>query len=139
MYIYIFVPSAKGVNTMSAKAWYKRMQRNKKKDRGHSAAQKKRAHRAGYMPEHVDRFGIRDEENRISEREYTYLQPINGIYSKWLSTNKIAGTIYYPFKDMIDLDKETEGRKILRLIVTNDKGYYPEITETYYIRSEDGQ
>ena len=90
MYIYIFIPSAKGVNTMSAKAWYKKMQKNKKQDKKHTLAQKKRAYKAGYMPEHVDRFGISDERNRISEREYTYLQPINGIYSKWLSSNEIA-------------------------------------------------
>ncbi len=139
MYIYIFIPSAKGVNTMSAKAWYKKMQRNNKKDRDHSPAQKKRAHKAGYMPEHVDRFGLSNEENRISEREYTYLQPINGIYSKWLATNEIAKTIYYPFADMIDFDVDTEGRNLLRLIVTNDKGYYPEITETYFIHEDNGR
>ena len=139
MYIYIFIPSAKGVNTMSAKAWYKKMQKNKKQDKKHTLTQKKRAYKAGYMPEHVDRFGISDERNSISEREYTYLQPINGIYSKWLSSNEIAKTIYYPFTDMIDIEADTEGKKLLRLIVTNDKGYYPEITETYYICKEDGR
>ena len=139
MYIYIFIPSTRGVNTLSSKAWYKKMQRNKKQDKNHSLAQKKRAYRAGYMPEHVDLFGIKDEKNRVSEREYHYLQPLNGIYSKWLMTNEIAKTIYYPFADMIDLEADTDGKKLLRLLIVNDKGYYPEITETYYIRREDGQ
>ena len=139
MYIYIFIPSTRGVNTLSAKAWYKKMQRNKKKDKAHSLPQKKRAYRAGYMPEHAEKFGIADSENRISERDYFYLQPLNGIYSKWLTTNEIAKTIYYPFEEMIDLDADTEGKKLLRLLIINDKGYYPEITEAYYYWKENGK
>lgn len=133
MYMYIFLPSSRGVNTMSAKKWFRKMQRNRAEDSRHSLAQKKAAYRAGYMPDYIDRFG----EGRISEKDYIYLQPINGIYSKWLAEKEIAAEVYYPFSEHIDITADCEGKQILRLVVVNDSGYYPEITEAYYIQAGD--
>lgn len=134
MYIYIFIPSSRGVNTLSAKEWYRKMRKNTRKDGSHTKAQKRRAHKAGYMPDFVEEYGLGKGENRVSEREYLYLQPINGIYRKWIDRNDIACKVFHPFADCIDIErKKADGEGLLRLMVINDRGYYPEISEAYFV------
>lgn len=137
MYIYIFGPSSRGVNTLSAKEWFVKMHKNNRKDSNHSKLEKRRAHRAGYMPDFVDKYGWDYEGHRVSEREYLYLQPINGLYRKWIESNEVAEEIFRPFSHIINTRAEVKpDSRRLRIIVVNDAGYYPEITEAYFPAEE---
>ena len=55
------------------------------------------------MPEQVAKLGINDEnvKDYISAKDYAYLRPLNGIYSKWITDKVTIHTIFKPFrKDM---------------------------------------
>lgn len=133
MYIYIFGPSARGVNTLAAKDWYRRMQKNKKEDHAHSMLRKKQAYRAGYMPELIDHFSAKElkDKNYITERDYIYIQPVNGLYRKWLRNYEVASRIFYPFRDHLAEEGKApdDAEAILHLMVTNEDSSNPRIAD----------
>lgn len=101
MYILIFFPVSRGFSVKRAKLWMRKMYRNLRRDKNHTLKEKIWAYRHGYLPEYVNIFNITDEnvDNFISERDYFYLQPINGIYRKWLANKVIARKVFSPFKE----------------------------------------
>ena len=139
MYIYIFRPTSRGVNTLSAKKWFRIIHRDFHKNRKYSASRKLRAYRAGWLPAYMERFGLDKKSSRdiVCERDYLYLQPINGTYSKWLDADDVTQKIFYPFTDYLKLGgdydttdaSDAQGFRGVRIIVTNEKGYNPIITE----------
>lgn len=129
MYMYIFRPSSRGVNTISAKKWFRKMYIDNKKNRKSAGALKK-AHREGYLLEYMDAHGEDPEE--ISLKDYLYLQPLNGLYSKWLSSEEITEKMFYPFSDKLEIGAEPD----FRVIVVNGQGHSPVIADAY---DEDGK
>ena len=147
MYIYIFRPTSRGVNTLSAKKWFRKIHKDFRRNRKYSVSQKLSAYKAGWLPAYVDRFGLGKKggsaaPDLVCERDYIYLQPINGAYSKWLDADDVTEKIFYPFTDYLKLGVEdaaggfdtagsadAEGPHGVRIIVTNEKGYNPVITE----------
>jgi len=139
MYMYIFRPTSRGVNTLSAKKWFRKIHRDFRRNRKYSASRKLKAYSAGWLPAYMSRFGLDKESARdiVCERDYLYLQPINGAYSKWLDADEVTEKIFYPFTDYLKLgtDCDADGAsdapesRSVRIIVTNEKGYNPIITE----------
>lgn len=103
MYLLIFFPVSKGFSVTRAKRWKRRIYRNLKWDTNHSLKEKIWAYRHGYLPEYVSRFNINPEnvDKHISERDYFYLQPINGIYRKWLYNKVVTRKIFSKFSDYL--------------------------------------
>lgn len=101
MYILIFVPVAKGFSVSGAKQWMRKVFKNLVWDKEHSLREKKWAYKRGFMPDYVSRFGLSslDEENYISERDYRYIQPINGIYRKWLADKGVSRKVFAKYSD----------------------------------------
>ena len=120
MYIYIFRPTSRGVNTLSAKKWFRKIHRDFRKDRKYSVSRKLSAYRAGWLPAYFDRFR-HDLSDLVCERDYLYLQTINGAYSKWLDADDVTEKIFYPFTDYLDLGSAdgfycSDGKEITGLI-----------------------
>lgn len=61
------------------------------------------ATKRGFLPTQVAKLGITEEnyKNTVSAKDYAYLRPLNGIYSKWILDLVSIHTIFKPFrKDM---------------------------------------
>ena len=56
--------------------------------------------RRGYSPVQVKNLGITAEnlKNTISAKDYAYLQPLNDIYSKWISDAVTINAVFKPFR-----------------------------------------
>ena len=136
--ILAFFPTARGFTGRQAKLWVRKLYRDFTDRNGYSMGQKLWAYRHGFMPQQVDVFGITRDNYKdfISEREYIYLRPLNGKYSKWVNDRVTVRNIFKPFKqnlpdvyyqfserDMglhiipLDADKSKTGREdVLELI-----------------------
>lgn len=101
MYILIFFPVSGGFSVSRAKRWTRKVYRDIRENKKHTFRQKVKAYRRGYMPDVAERFGITGENQNdfISEKDYFYLQPINGIYRKWLANKPTVRKVFSPFKD----------------------------------------
>jgi len=57
--------------------------------------------RRGFLPEQVEGLQLTEDnyKNTISARDYAYLYPLNGIYSKWISDRITIDSIFKPFRD----------------------------------------
>ena len=103
MYILIFVPVAKGFSVADAKAWVRKVFKNLIWDREHSLKEKIWAYKRGFMPDYVSRFGMSsfEEGKYISERNYRYIQPINGIYRKWLANKGVSRKVFDKYSNYL--------------------------------------
>ena len=98
--ILAFFPTARGFTGRQAKHWVRKIYRDLTGRNGYSPGQKLWAYRHGFMPQQVDVFGITKDNvsDFISEREYIYLRPLNGKYSKWVNDRITVRNIFKPFK-----------------------------------------
>lgn len=101
IYILIFIPVAKGASVPRATEWVTKIYDNLKNNKTYSLKKKVWAYRHGYMPEYVSKYNINADniKNFISERDYYYLEPINGIYSKWINDMISIRKVFEPFKE----------------------------------------
>ena len=101
VYILSFPLVAKGFSGKRAKKWVKKTYRNLIKDKNYTIKEKIWAYRHGYMPRHIKRFNInkKNVDEYISEKDYYYIQPINGIYRKWLANKVTTRKVFKPFKE----------------------------------------
>lgn len=101
MYILIFIPVAKGASVSRATEWVTKVYDNLKNNKKYSLKKKFWAYRHGYMPEYVSKYRISADniKNFISERDYYYLEPINGIYGKWINDMVSIRKVFEPFKE----------------------------------------
>ena len=96
-------PTSRGFTGGEARRWVREVYRHKTRNYGFSRRETKWAIRHGFMPEQVAKLGINDENVKeyISAKEYAYLRPLNGTYSKWITDKVTIHTIFKPFrKDM---------------------------------------
>lgn len=103
MYILIFIPVSKGFSVPSAKAWVRKVFKNLIWDKEHSLIEKNWAYRRGFMPDYVSRFDVKshDKDTYISERDYNYVQPINGIYRKWLVNKGVSRKVFAKYSEYL--------------------------------------
>ena len=94
---------AKGFSAKRAKGWVVRVRNDRRNNKEHGFGDKRWAYKNGYMPTYTETFGITEENlhEHISERDYYYLQPINGTYRKWLANKVTSRKIFSPYKDLL--------------------------------------
>ena len=93
-------PTSRGFTGGEARRWVREVYRHKTRDYGYSRKETSWAIKHGFMPEQVDKLGI-DESNYkdyISAKDYAYLRPLNGGYSKWITDKVTIHTIFKPFR-----------------------------------------
>lgn len=95
---------AKGFSAKRAKGWVVRVRKDRRHNKNQNFANKRWAYKNGYMPDYVETFGINDSnlDQHISERDYYYLQPINGTYRKWLANKVTSRKIFSPFSEYLN-------------------------------------
>lgn len=96
-------PTSRGFTGGEARRWVREVYRHKTRNYGFSRRETNWAIRHGFMPEQVAKLGINDEnvKDYISAKDYAYLRPLNGTYSKWITDKVTIHTIFKPFrKDM---------------------------------------
>ena len=93
-------PTSKGFTGGEARRWVRQVYRHKVRDYGFSRKETNWAIRHGFMPEQVKSLGITEEnyKNFISQKDYSFLRPLNGTYSKWISDKVTIYTIFKPFR-----------------------------------------
>lgn len=93
-----------GFTGRMARNWVNRVEEDKLQDDGFSDDYRKRAHRQGYMPATAARLGISLEniDNFISEKDYSYVHPLNGKYAKWVRDRASALEIFKPYRGLFE-------------------------------------
>lgn len=102
--ISVFQLRAQGFSGRMAKSWVRRVDRDRRRNSGFDLDFKKQSYRWGFLPQQVTRFGI-TEENRsdfISERDYRFVQPLNGKYGKWVRDRVSALAVFEPFAELFE-------------------------------------
>ncbi len=114
---------AKGFSAKRAKGWVVRVRKDRKNNKDHSFGNKKWAYKNGYMPDYVETFGINEsnKDQYISERDYYYLQPINGTYRKWLANKVTSRKIFSPYREFLNefyykLSLKNEGEVVAKAL-----------------------
>lgn len=85
-----------------AKTWV-RLLYNALWDGRYSVLQVMRAAKKGFVPQQLEQLGLAEEtcEETISFKEYAFLRPINGVYSKWLGDIVSVHTIFKPYRHLM--------------------------------------
>lgn len=93
-------PTSKGFTGGEARRWVREEFRHRTRDYGFSRRETNWALRHGFMPEQVAKLGINEENYRdyISAKDYAFLRPLNGTYSKWITDKVTIHTIFKPFR-----------------------------------------
>lgn len=91
---------AKGFIADEARSWVKAVFWAYR-DKTYSFAKTRWAVKRGFLPGQVERQGITEENYQeiLSPKEYAFLRPLNGIYSKWLTDIVSVNTIFKPYRD----------------------------------------
>ena len=94
-------PTSKGFTGGEARRWVREVYRHKTRNYGYSRKETNWAIRHGFMPEQVERLGINEENYKdyISAKDYAFLRPLNGGYSKWITDKVTIHTIFKPFRE----------------------------------------
>ena len=94
-------PTSRGFTGGEAKRWVRRVYRHKVRDYGFTKKETNWAIKHGFMPEHVAALGINESNvaDYISYKDYAYLRPLNGTYSKWITDKVTIYNIFKPFRD----------------------------------------
>ena len=93
-------PTSKGFTGGEARRWVREVYRHKTRDYGFSRKETSWAIKRGFMPEQVARMGLTEENYRdyISAKDYAFLRPLNGTYSKWITDKVTIHTVFKPFR-----------------------------------------
>ena len=93
-------PTSRGFTGGEARRWVRESFRHQTRDYGFSRRETSWALRHGFMPEQVAKLGINEENYRdyISAKDYAFLRPLNGTYSKWITDKVTVHTIFKPFR-----------------------------------------
>lgn len=93
-------PTSRGFTGGEARRWVREVYRHRTRNYGFSRRETSWALKHGFMPEQVAKLGINDENvtDYISAKDYAYLRPLNGTYSKWITDKVTIHTIFKPFR-----------------------------------------
>ena len=92
--------TAKGFTGGEARLWVRESHRHKVKQYGYTKKQTRWALKHGFMPEQVEKLGVTADnaDDFISAKDYAFLRPLNGIYSKWITDKITVYNIFKPFR-----------------------------------------
>ena len=93
-------PTSRGFTGGEARRWGREVYRHKTRNYGFSRKETNWAIKRGFMPEQVAELGLTEENYRdyISAKDYAFLRPLNGTYSKWITDKVTIHTIFKPFR-----------------------------------------
>ena len=93
-------PTSRGFTGGEARRWVRESYRHRTRDYGFSKKDTRWALRHGFLPEQAARLGITAEnvDDYISAKDYAFLRPLNGTYSKWITDKVTMHTIFKPFR-----------------------------------------
>lgn len=93
-------PTSRGFTGGEARRWVRESYRHRTRDYGFSKKETRWALRHGFLPEQAARLGITAEnvDDYISAKDYAFLRPLNGTYSKWITDKVTMHTIFKPFR-----------------------------------------
>lgn len=105
VYLSIYRSVSNGFDVSGAKQWLEKRSRVIRKTKKYSLSQKLKAFRRGYTPQLAEKLDINlssksDIDKYISLRDYWYLQPVNGMYTKWMDNKVITRKICADFADV---------------------------------------
>ena len=88
---------AQGFTGVSSKEWMRKVDHNRKTT-SVPAFVRRRAIRAGFLPETLERHHIDTATSQVvSEKDYAFLHPYNGKYGKWVSDRISTLKIFAPY------------------------------------------
>lgn len=89
-----------GYTGKEARRWTRKVYHHYTDDKRYSFRDTRWAIKRGFMPEQVELMGLNEEnyKDTISAKEYAFLRPLNGGYSKWISDKITVNSIFKPFK-----------------------------------------
>jgi len=99
-------PTSRGFTGREARRWVRAVYRHKYTNTtGYTKAQSNWAIQRGFMPEQVEGLNLTEENYRdtISAKEYAFLRPLNGGYSKWITDKVTIFTIFKPFRQCMPM------------------------------------
>lgn len=95
-------PTSRGFTGGEARRWVREVYRHSVRPGEYGCTRKEArwAIKHGFMPEQVKKLGITAENvnDYISAKDYAYLRPLNGTYSKWITDKVTVHTIFKPFR-----------------------------------------
>ncbi len=96
-------PTSRGFTGKEARRWVRGVYRSYFKKSEYSFAQSRWAIKRGFMPEQVEGLGLNEDNYRdtISAKEYAFLRPLNGGYSKWITDKVTINAIFKPYRDVM--------------------------------------
>lgn len=99
IYILIFPLVAKGFYVPAAKQWIEKSFRVIK-NKDYRLKDRLYALKRGCEPQHLEKYLNKAEDDKfISEKDYWYIQPLNGIYTKWMGNKVITRRIFSDYKE----------------------------------------
>ena len=96
-------PTSRGFTGREARRWIRGVYRHYFKKSGYSLKESRWAIKRGFMPEQVEGLNL-DESNyrdTISAKEYAFLRPLNGGYSKWITDKVTINAIFKPYRSVM--------------------------------------
>lgn len=93
-------PTSRGYTGKEARRWVRRAYRSYFKSEDYTFRQARWALKHGFLPEQVDGLNITEAnyKDTISARDYAFLRPLNGGYSKWITDKITINTIFKPYR-----------------------------------------
>lgn len=98
-----FKDVANGFTGRAARRWTRRVFRSYVFNKNYSFKEKHWAIKRGFLPEQVEQLHLTEEnyKDTISVKDYTYLRPLNGIYTKWISDRVTINNVFKPYRDVM--------------------------------------
>lgn len=92
---------ANGFTGKAARRWTRKVYRSYFKNKNYSFTETHWAVKRGFLPAQVERLQLNESNYRdtVSAKDYAYLRPLNGIYSKWIADKVTINTIFKPYRD----------------------------------------
>lgn len=96
-------PTSRGFTGREAKRWVRSVYKYYVKNTGYSFSESRWAIKRGFMPNQVEGLNLTEENYRdtISAKEYAFLRPLNGGYSKWITDRVTINAIFKPYREVM--------------------------------------
>lgn len=90
-----------GFSVRGARRWVRSTYRCYTKNNDYTFKEKRWAIKHGFLPEQVEMLQLENENiaDAISYKDYEYVHPLNGTYSKWLADRVTVQNIFKPYRD----------------------------------------
>lgn len=99
--ILAFKDTSRGFTGKEARRWVRKVYRSYFKNPDYTFKQTRWAVKKGFLPEQVEGLNLNESnyKDTISAKDYAFLRPLNGMYSKWIADKVTVNAIFKPFRD----------------------------------------